>query len=67
MHDVEQANDRIVLHLFEERDLSDRRRRHTFILCLEPDLLQRDDRVRLHVLGSVDDALSRSVSTARVA
>ena len=36
-------NDIIILHFFQQRDLSDRSRWYSFILCFQPDLFQCDD------------------------
>ena len=46
-------DDVVVVHLFEQADLADRRTRHALILCLESDLFQRDNLVRLLVPGAV--------------
>ncbi len=54
---VQQRDDRRVVQLFEDRDLSHRRRRHALLLVLEPDLLQRDDLVRHRVARLVHHAV----------
>lgn len=46
-------DDVVVVHLFEQADLADRGTRHALILCLESDLFQRDNLVRLLVPGAV--------------
>ena len=43
VHDVEQPHDVRVVHLLQQRDLADRRRRHALVLGLEPDLLECHD------------------------
>lgn len=35
-----------IIEFFEERDLSNGRARHAFVLCLEPDLLERHRAIR---------------------
>ena len=50
-------DDIVVLELLEERDLADGGARHALVLRLEPDLLERDDLVRVDVLGFVHDAV----------
>jgi hypothetical protein len=59
VHDVEQADNVRVVHLLEERDFADRRRRDALIFGLEADLLERDDALVLgrEVLGLVDDSI----------
>jgi hypothetical protein len=59
VHDVEQAHDVGVVHLLEQRDLADSRRRDAFIFGLKADLLEGDDALVLggEVLGLVDDAV----------
>lgn len=46
-------DDVLILHLLEQRNLPDSCARHSLILCLEPDLLERDDLVRLLVPRTV--------------
>jgi hypothetical protein len=57
--DVEQAHDVGVVHLLEQRDLPDGRRRDALVLGFEADLLERDDALVLRgeVLGLVDDSV----------
>lgn len=43
VHNVEQAHNVRVVHLLEQRDLADGRRRHALVLGLEADLLERHD------------------------
>lgn len=54
---VQQRDDRGVVQLFEDRDLSHRRRGHAFFFVLEADLLERDDLVRHRVARLVDHAV----------
>jgi uncharacterized protein (UPF0212 family) len=59
VHDVEQPHDVGVVHLLEQRDLADSRRRDAFIFGLKADLLEGDDALVLggEVLGLVDDSV----------
>ena len=68
VHDVEQAHDGVVVHLFEQGDLADGGAGHAPVFGLQADLLQRDDAVvrGREVAGFVDDAVGACVGDGSV-
>eukprot|EP00618_Florenciella_parvula_P002231 CAMPEP_0119499670 /NCGR_PEP_ID=MMETSP1344-20130328/22058_1 /TAXON_ID=236787 /ORGANISM="Florenciella parvula, Strain CCMP2471" /LENGTH=289 /DNA_ID=CAMNT_0007535685 /DNA_START=389 /DNA_END=1256 /DNA_ORIENTATION=+ len=57
LHDVAERDDVRVLELLEERDLTERGRRHALVLELEANFLHGDDVAILLVTALVDDAV----------